>query len=159
MMVFREGAIDGVKIEIVEKYFDDRGWLLETFRQDEVQSPYLPVMGYVSESLPGVTRGPHEHVGQSDLFVFIGPGTFKVWLWDNRKSSPTYYHQQVFLAGDERPTRLLVPPGVAHAYKNISSGKGIVHNFPNQLYRGRGKKSPVDEIRHEIDPNSPFKAV
>jgi dTDP-4-dehydrorhamnose 3,5-epimerase len=32
----------------------------------------------------------------------------------------------------------------------------MVVNFPNRLFAGWGKKEPVDEVRHEDDPNSPF---
>jgi dTDP-4-dehydrorhamnose 3,5-epimerase len=43
-----------------------------------------------------------------------------------------------------------------HAYKNIGSADGIVFNAPNMLYAGEGKRSPVDEIRHEEEYGSPF---
>jgi dTDP-4-dehydrorhamnose 3,5-epimerase len=33
----------------------------------------------------------------------------------------------------------------------------MVLNFPNRLYAGEGKKEPVDEIRHEVDPASIFR--
>jgi dTDP-4-dehydrorhamnose 3,5-epimerase len=45
-----------------------------------------------------------------------------------------------------------------HAYKNVSTiEKGVVINCPNQLFMGEGKKFPIDEIRHEDDPHTPFK--
>ena len=44
---------------------------------------------------------------------------------------------------------VLVPPGVVHAYRNVSEENGLVFNVPNRLYAGWGKKEPVDEIRHE----------
>ena len=46
-------------------------------------------MAYVSVTKPGVIRGPHEHVNQTDMFVFVGPGEFELHLWDRRESSPT----------------------------------------------------------------------
>jgi dTDP-4-dehydrorhamnose 3,5-epimerase len=46
---------------------------------------------------------------------------------------------------------------VVHAYKNVGGSEGIVLNYPNRLYAGRGKKEPVDEIRHEDDPASRFR--
>jgi dTDP-4-dehydrorhamnose 3,5-epimerase len=155
---FKKGLIEGAVLTPLKKYIDERGWLVETFREDETEPVFHPVMGYTSETLPGVVRGPHEHVEQSDLFVFIGPGNFKIWLWDNRETASTYLNKMVFFAGEDSPLRLLVPPGVVHAYKNVSSGNAIVHNFPNQLFMGKNKKSPIDEIRHEADPNSAFRA-
>ncbi len=156
-MDFKKGPIDGVQVTPVRKYIDERGWLLETFRHDELDRVYHPTMGYTSLSHPGVQRGPHEHVEQADLFLFIGPGNFKIWLWDNRKQSPTYLNRMVFFGGEDGPTRVLVPPGVVHAYRNVSPHLAVVHNFPNQHFMGPGKKSPIDEIRHEEDPHTPFR--
>jgi len=156
-MEFKNGSIQGVAIVSIRKFIDDRGWLAETFRQDDVEREYFPVMAYTSMTLPGVVRGPHEHDEQSDLFIFMGPGNFKIWLWDNRKESSTYLHKHVFFGGEDHPLRVLVPPGVVHAYKNVSGASAIVHNFPNRLYMGQGKKSPVDEIRHESDSKTPFR--
>lgn len=156
-MEFKNAPIDGVKIVPLRKWIDDRGWLVETFREDEVEPTFHPVMGYTSLTQPETVRGPHEHVEQSDLFVFIGPGNFKIYLWDNRKNSATYLNKQVFFGGQDYALQVLVPPGVVHAYKNVSSECSVVHNYPNQLFAGKGKKYPVDEIRHEKDPNTPFK--
>lgn len=155
-MKFKDGPIEGVRVIQLKKYSDKRGWLIETFRQDELQPPYYPLMGYSSETLPGVIRGPHEHVDQADLFVFMGPGIFRMWLWDNRNDSSTFRHRWAFEGGESNPIQVLVPKGVVHAYKNVSSVVAMVHNFPNQLFAGENKKSPVDEIRHEDDPNTPF---
>ncbi|MBU0985233.1 MAG: dTDP-4-dehydrorhamnose 3,5-epimerase, partial [candidate division Zixibacteria bacterium] len=62
-------------------------------------------------------------------------------------------------AGENTPRAVLVPPGVVHAYKNIGTTDGVVYNAPNRLFAGEGRKSPVDEIRHEDDPDSPFKVT
>jgi dTDP-4-dehydrorhamnose 3,5-epimerase len=51
---------------------------------------------------------------------------------------------------------VLIPPGIVHAYRNVGDKPGVVINCPNQLYRGAGRTDPVDEIRHEDDPHSPF---
>jgi dTDP-4-dehydrorhamnose 3,5-epimerase len=51
---------------------------------------------------------------------------------------------------------VIVPPGVIHAYRNIGTENGIVFNAPNRLYGGAGRKSPVDEIRHEDEAASPY---
>ena len=33
---------------------------------------------------------------------------------------------------------------------------GVVVNCPNRLFMGEGRREPVDEIRHESDPNTPY---
>lgn len=140
---------------------DGRGSLVELFREDVLeelgQEGVRPVMGYLSMTRPGVVRGPHEHREQTDFFVFVGPSDFEVTLWDNRSGSPTYRHRERFVLGASRPSTLIVPPGVVHAYRNVGETDGLVLNFPNRLYRGPGRKNDVDEIRHEDDPLSFFR--
>jgi dTDP-4-dehydrorhamnose 3,5-epimerase len=149
--------IQGVTVRELHRYRDERGWLFELFRQDEIARDLFPVMGYVSCTLPGVVRGPHEHRDQTDFFGFVGPSDFRVYLWDNRPDSPTHGEAWQVTAGESNPCVVVIPPGVVHAYKNTGSVPGLVFNGPNRLYRGEGKQDPVDEIRHEDDPQSPFR--
>jgi dTDP-4-dehydrorhamnose 3,5-epimerase len=149
--------IEGVIIKKLQKYDDERGWLAETWRSDETE--YRPVMSYASITRPRVVRGPHEHREQSDYFIFFGPGTFELYLWDRRESSRTYkeYFKEKF--GEDNPAIVIVPPGVVHGYKNISDMDALSINLADKLYRGKGKKEEVDEIRWEKDPNSPYKIL
>jgi dTDP-4-dehydrorhamnose 3,5-epimerase len=157
-MEFTDGPIDGVIVRPLRLFRDERGWLAEVFRRDEPAAGPLPAMAYISETLPGVARGPHEHVEQTDTFAFAGPSNFRLWLWDNRADSPTYRRRTIVAAGQERPTVVVVPPGVVHAYRNVGAVPGLVFNCPDALYKGPGRGAPVDEIRHEDDPDSPFRA-
>jgi dTDP-4-dehydrorhamnose 3,5-epimerase len=156
-MQFHPGPIDGVIWRPLQRYHDPRGWLCELFRHDELAIGLHPAMAYLSMTEPGVARGPHEHVDQSDFFCFLGPSSFKVWLWDSRSDSPTRGARQVEVVGIDRPMLLVVPPGVVHAYQNVGSGPGLVFNAPNRLYRGPGRQEPIDEIRHEDVPDSPYR--
>ena len=154
--MFQEGKIHDVVIRDLKKFVDDRGWLAELFREDEVEQQFMPMMSYISVTHPGIARGPHEHVDQADMFAFIGPSNFKVYLWDARKNSPTFQNKFVFIAGEDAPKSVIIPPGVVHAYKNVGTSEGTVVNLPNKLFAGNGKKEPVDEIRHENFPDTLF---
>lgn len=153
---YKRGKIHDVVVKPLSKFLDERGWLSEMFRSDELPEWFRPEMAYISMTVPGVARGPHEHVEQSDYFCFIGPANFKVYLWDARKDSPTYGIKQFLFCGVDSPMSLIVPPGVVHAYKNVSTESGIVFNAPDRLYAGHGKCLQVDEIRHEEEVDSPF---
>ena len=155
--MFQNGKIHDVVAKDLIKFVDERGWLTELFRADEVPSAYQPVMGYVSVTLPSIARGPHEHVAQADYFAFIGPSNFKLYMWDNRKNSPTYMVRQIIYAGEDAPRTVIIPPGVVHAYKNVGGKPGMVINLPNALFAGKGKREPVDEVRHENDANTIFR--
>lgn len=154
-MNWTDGDIAGVEVTPFRAFADDRGWLAELFRSDETPSDLFPAMGYLSVTHAGVARGPHEHKDQTDRFSFFH-GTYRVMMWDARAGSPTEGRRISMYVGANRPVTVVIPPGVVHAYRNVGSEDAYVLNFPDALYAGKGKKGPVDEIRHEDDPDSPF---
>jgi len=147
--------IKGVIIKELKKFEDNRGWLAEFWRSDEMG--YGPAMGYLSATMPGVSRGPHEHVKQSDFFIFAGPGDFELYLWDRRKGSETEGGHVKIEAGQKNPCSIVVPPGVVHGYKCVSDIPAYSINLADKLYKGEGKKEEVDEIRWEDREDTPYK--
>jgi len=117
--LFKAGDIHGVIIRDLRRFNDSRGWLAELFRNDELDPEFFPVMAYTSSTNPGVTRGPHEHVDQADLFCFLGPSNFKLRLWDNRAESDTYNNVYTVIVGEDNPKSVVIPKGVVHAYQNV----------------------------------------
>lgn len=156
-MSFKNGDINGVVVCKLTRAKDSRGWLAELFRRDDLDEEFFPAMAYISATNPGVTRGPHEHLDQADLFCFIGPSNFKLRMWDNREGSETFGCVTTIVVGQDNPSSVLVPAGVVHAYQNVGDDEGIVINCPNRLYRGVGRKEEVDEIRHENDGGTRFR--
>jgi len=154
-----KSPIKGVIIKELAVLKDERGWLVELFRNDELAKGIQPLMAYLSSTKPGVARGPHEHKKQSDLFCFLGFSSFRIYLWDNRKKSSTFKKRFTFDCDQLKPTLVIVPPGVVHGYKNTGTTYGLVFNAPNRLYKGRRRIQKADEIRHEENPDSPFKLV
>ncbi|MGZ5434758.1 MAG: dTDP-4-dehydrorhamnose 3,5-epimerase family protein [Pyrinomonadaceae bacterium] len=154
---FHTGNINDVIVRPLRKFDDRRGWLTELFRQDELPAEFLPVMSYISSTKAGVTRGPHEHVDQADLFCFIGPSNFKLRMWDNRPDSSTYQAVMTLFVGQDNPQLVVIPKGIVHAYQNVGETDGIVINCPNRLYMGDRRHETIDEIRHEDDPNTIFR--
>ena len=152
MPVFEE-PIPGVLVRRISRHEDSRGWLIELYRDDELPKGFDPTMGYLSVTHAGIARGPHEHVDQTDGFIFMS-GTFKLYLWENRPGRPD--SKVVLEVGESDPVFVTVPPGVVHAYKNIGNADAFVLNFPDKLYAGRNRAEAVDEIRHEDDPDSRF---
>ena len=88
-MNWKTGNIKGLVIKPAAKHRDDRGWLAEVFRSDEIPAEAMPVMCYVSVTHTGVSRGPHKHVYQTDMFAFFGPGDFRIKAWDARDRKST----------------------------------------------------------------------
>lgn len=147
--------MNGLVIKKLNKSEDERGWLAEIWREDEID--FKPAMSYISATKPGIIRGPHEHVHQSDCFIFVGPGSFELHLWDRRENSDTNGEYIKLEVGADNPTMVIVPPGVVHGYKCVSKNDGYCINLPDKLFKGKGKKEEVDEIRWEDDASSPYK--
>jgi dTDP-4-dehydrorhamnose 3,5-epimerase len=154
---FKQGKIKGVVVRPLRKFVDERGWLTEIFRHDEMEAEFYPVMAYISTTEPGHQRGPHEHHAQADMFCFIGPSNFKLRMWDNRQDSETYNCVMTLFVGEDNPQTVLVPRGIVHAYRNVGSKSGIVINCPNRLYMGENRRAEIDEIRHEDDPETRYR--
>lgn len=159
----RMTCLPGVRFIHLPTYADDRGSLIEFWRSDEQW--FSPEMGYFSTTLPGKTRGPHEHKRQSDCFIFVTPG-MRLFLWENRPKYVTtsaMAEERLRWSGlvpwPDGPAvcKVIIPPGVVHAYQNQGDAPASVINIPDELYRGQGKSWPVDEIRHEGKEDSPFK--
>jgi len=147
--------IKNVIIKQLNKFEDQRGWLTEIYRNDEVN--FQPVMGYISLTNPGIIRGPHEHVNQSDCFVFVGPGSFELHLWDRRENSETFGEYITERLGENNPAMVIVPPGVVHGYKCVGDTPAYSINLPDKLYKGTNKADEIDEIRWEEEADSPYK--
>jgi dTDP-4-dehydrorhamnose 3,5-epimerase len=155
--IFQPGEIKDIIVRDLRKFDDRRGWLIELFRHDELAAEFHPTMAYISSTLPGAARGPHEHLDQADLFCFLGPSNFKLSMWDNRSDSPTFRMVMTLVVGADDPKVVIIPKGVVHAYQNIGDVEGIVINCPNRLYMGENRHEPVDEVRHEDDPDTIFR--
>lgn len=152
-----DGACDLSVFTEFNTHVDDRGSLTELFRTNQL--PYYLangiLQGYYSVTKPHVVRGPHEHEYQYDNFIFIGK--FFVWLWQPTERD-CYKREKRLMEHCSGPTGLLtIPVGTVHAYQNIDTSDGIVMNFASRYYRGLKGTGLVDEIRHEKEPDSPFK--
>jgi dTDP-4-dehydrorhamnose 3,5-epimerase len=154
--IFEIPGLPGVRVEALPVYKDPRGSLHELFRADEIPAGFEAVMACSSWSHPGVARGPHQHVGQDDYFTFAGPSNFTVYLWDDRPGSAKEAKGWFIQTGEPAPSRIYVPRGVVHAYRNTGTVPGLVVTASNLLFKGEGRRDPVDEIRHELNPNSPY---
>lgn len=150
-------GLPDVRIEALPVFPDARGSLHELYRADEIPIEFKPVMACSSWSFPGVTRGPHQHVAQDDYFTFAGPSDFRVYLWDDRPNSAKAARGWFINTGACAPSHIYVPRGVVHAYRNIGNAPGLVVTVTSLLFKGENRRDPVDEIRHELNPNSPYK--
>lgn len=85
---------------------------MNNFKNGNINEDIFPDMSYLSMILPGILRGPHEHLKQIDYFCFVGTSNFKVVILDNKKESSTYNNKIILNLGENKPNVVIVPPGI-----------------------------------------------
>jgi dTDP-4-dehydrorhamnose 3,5-epimerase len=112
----REVPIEGVILRDLLVHDDDRGSVMEVFRQEWLSHASPMVQANVSRSRAGVLRGLHVHREQADYWVVLAGSAF-VGLADLRAGSPTEGRAaSVRLDAEGTRSALYIPPGVAHGY-------------------------------------------
>lgn len=126
--------IEGVTARDLQVNADERGHLVEIFREDwELYDPD-PAMSYYSMSYPGVVRAWHRHErGQIDHFV-CPTGRIKVAIYDDRESSPTQGELDTFVIGEHNQRVVRIPGDCWHGFKTIGDEPALLINFPTNLY-------------------------
>jgi dTDP-4-dehydrorhamnose 3,5-epimerase len=143
--------IQGVEIEPMAQFPDERGCFAELFRFGE---PGLArdfdaahggrIQVSFTVSYPGVIKAIHYHFEQTDLWAPLG-GMFQVILYDLRESSPTCGRLNTLVIGAFRPWKVRIPPGVAHGYKVLGTESGWLVYAMDRIY------NPQDEGRIPFD--------
>jgi len=106
-------VIEGLIRIPLDRFADERGWLMEVRRESRMPKP--TVQTNVSFSRAGVIRGLHYHErGQDDLFCCLS-GTARVVVLD-RQSGETYTED----IGGENPVALYIPGRHAHGFEALT---------------------------------------
>jgi dTDP-4-dehydrorhamnose 3,5-epimerase len=111
--------VGGVMLVHLEARADDRGRLLETFRQEWFPDAPPMVQGVLSDSRRGVIRGLHYHRRQADYW-HVPHGRIFVAMFDLRRSSPTRGDAFTIEIGEGAGVGIYIPPGVAHGYQALT---------------------------------------
>lgn len=124
----RMSGIDGVLVAPLKIVGDERGNVMHVLRAD---APHFQQFGeaYFSTIHAGVTKGWKLHTKSTSNMV-VSLGRVRFVLHDVREGSPTRWQfQEVSLAalGDEY-CLLMIPPGVAYAWKNPEQSSAMVLN-------------------------------
>jgi dTDP-4-dehydrorhamnose 3,5-epimerase len=131
--------IEGVRIQPLSLYPDDRGYFLEVQRFGQGLAAHFPAEStQVSASLsyPGTVKAFHVHLHQHDGWTPVR-GMFQVVLADLRVGSPTFGLRNTIYAGALRPWQILIPPGVAHGYKVIGEGDSMLVYLTDRFYNSK----------------------
>lgn len=145
--------IDGIRIEPLQIYPDDRGFFTEIARlgrglaADMVPDGARKIQISLTLTYPNTIKAIHYHAEQTDLWAPV-TGMVQVFLYDLRLHSRTFGQTNTIYTGGLRPWEILIPPGIGHGYKAL----GVE---PIQLlYMTDRHYNPADELRLSYnDPN------
>jgi dTDP-4-dehydrorhamnose 3,5-epimerase len=135
--------IDGVRIEPVALWPDDRGYFLEVQRMGRGLAAHFPTESTqisTAFNYPDTIKAFHYHLHQTDCWT-PAMGMLQVALVDLRAGSRTFGARNTMYAGAFRPWQILIPPGVGHGYKVIGSGPALLIYMTDRFY------DPKDEGR------------
>ena len=152
-MLFERTKIDDVIIINPKVHEDDRGYFIETFRQDQLES----FLGYKinfcqdneSKSSKGVLRGLHYQLSpaaQTKLVRVIQGSVLDVAV-DIRKGSPTFGEHVAVKLSDKNKRQLFIPRGFAHGFIVLEDNTIFTYKVDNlyneNLDRGLAFNDPM----------------
>jgi len=142
--------IEGVLIEPLQVYPDDRGFFCELARlgkglaEKMLPSDQCKIQVSLTLTYPGTIKAIHYHSEQTDLWAPVS-GMVQVFLYDLRRKSRTFGSINTIFAGRFQPWEILIPPGVAHGYKALGVEPIQLVYFTDRHY------NPADELRLPYD--------
>jgi len=114
--------ISGVVVVKPQIYDDERGFFLETWRQEWLPETRPMIQSNRADRSKGTLVGFHYHMHQSDYW-YVSHGQAQVVLHDLRQGSPTQGATQNFRLGTSKGSEqkgVYIPPGVAHGFAAIT---------------------------------------
>src|ERR1700690_539400 len=135
--------IEGVRIEPVALWPDDRGYFLEVQRLGQGLGAAFPTDSTqisAAYNYPGSIKAFHYHLRQTDCWAPV-VGLLQAALVALRMGPTTYGARNTLYMGALRPWQILIPPGVAHGYKGIGSVPAVLVYLTDRFY------DPQDEGR------------
>ena len=151
--------LDGLGLIEPSVFADERGFFLESFREDTlaelgVQERF--VQDNHSRSVRGVVRGMHFTVGEGQAkLVRVARGRVLDVVVDIRVGSPTFGRWESFELDDVTGRMLFVPVGFAHGFAVLSDVADVLYKcssyYDGSLERGFAWDDPDVAIVWPVD--------
>ena len=136
-MKFTPQSIPEVILIQPEVHGDNRGYFVETFRQDELEQAIGQKINFIkdneSKSSKGVLRGLHFQLppfAQSKLVRVIQGSVLDVVV-DIRKGSLTFGQHMAIELNDNNKNQLFIPRGIAHGFVVLSDSATFSYKVDN----------------------------
>jgi dTDP-4-dehydrorhamnose 3,5-epimerase-like enzyme len=129
-----DNAPSGVRVETVKIHRDARGSLFEPLNEAELaaqKNVHVVITG------PNEVRGNHRHASAVEMTTVVGPCL-------------TRFKEAGVIRDFEVPAgetwRFVIPPGVAHAYRNTGSGPMVLISFSSEVHDPHATHTIREEI-------------
>ncbi len=156
-MKFIRTAIPDVIIIDPEVHGDDRGYFIETFRQDKLEEFLGFKVNFIqdneSKSSKGVLRGLHYQLGdtsQSKLVRTIQGAVLDVAV-DIREGSPTFGQYVAVELSSKSSRQLFVPRGFAHGFLVLEDDTIFAYKVDNYYSPENDRGIAFDDPSINID--------
>lgn len=156
-MIIEPQEIEGLFLIKPKVHGDDRGYFVETFRQDQLEAalghPVAFIQDNESRSSRGVLRGLHFQLppfAQTKLVRVIEGEVLDVAV-DLRRGSPTFgHHLAVHLSGDNKQ-QLFIPRGFGHGFVVLSESAIFSYKVDNYYSPDHDRGVAFDDPALGID--------
>lgn len=139
---FTPYKIPGLLIVEGKAFPDERGYFMESYREDDIKGAGIPrlVQDNLSRTHKGWVRGLHYQRHPSAIGKLIRCVSGRIWdvAVDIRKDSPTFGKWAGLELSDEGNTMLWVPEGFAHGFVALSDEADV-------QYKVSGYWVPADD--------------
>ena len=105
---------------------DDRGWLAEIFRPEDVGKTFGQVL--VTTAKPGQTKGNHYHKRKREWYCVVKGRGFLIVV-DRKTGKKTELEM-----GDNNMVAVEIPKGSLHAINNIGRSEMILIAYTNESF-------------------------
>jgi dTDP-4-dehydrorhamnose 3,5-epimerase len=125
-------TIEGVVSLDVKPVLTRTGTLVELVREEWLEPGRIAHV-FLRSIDPGSVSAWHVHRTTTDRLFCISGRTVVV-LYDARLESPTHGVVAEHIVGADRPSLLVVPPGVYHGLKALGPQPALIVNMPDEPY-------------------------
>lgn len=155
IMEYESLAIPDVALITPRLFYDDRGFFMESFRQNEFEKhcgEYTFVQDNHSKSGHGTLRGLHYQFERPQgKLVRVTRGEVFDLVVDLRQSSPTFGQWAGVKLSEHNKKMLWVPPGFAHGFYVTSDGAEFQYKCTDYYNPGDGYCIRWDDSYLAID--------
>lgn len=144
--------LPGIRIRDLQKFVDDRGFLVEVMRQDwrDLLGEDQLVQANLSMTYPETIRAWHRHArGQTDYYLVL-KGSIRICAYDDEEGSKTRGELTEVVASEDRWQLVRIPGHYWHGNMTVSDAPSLTLFFKDKLY---DYDDPDEEKRPWNDPS------